>query len=161
MKRYPSCVALNTTTDVSSHAIRIRPTVKVRTQNVQQRPGGGGVNVAAVIATLGGSAELVVLAGGATGAILKALAATAIRTHSVEISGSTRIAFMVHEEETGLEYRFVPEGPEIVARDVCAVLQVVDEFQGSCERQSSAQRACRRLRQNCQTCRQKGDQGHP
>ncbi|MBD9649883.1 hexose kinase [Ensifer sp. ENS09] len=125
-------IALNPTVDVSSHATRIHPTIKVRTRNVQQRPGGGGVNVAAVIATLGGSAELVVLEGGATGAILNdALAATAIRIHSVKITGSTRIAFMVHEEETGLEYRFVPEGPEIAAGDVRAVLQVVDEFQGN------------------------------
>lgn len=125
-------IALNPTIDVSRHATRIHPTVKVRTHDVQQRPGGGGVNVAAVIATLGGSAELEVLAGGATGAMLKdALAATAIRLHPIMIAGPTRIAFIVREEETGLEYRFVPEGPEISAGDVCAVLQVVDEFKGN------------------------------
>lgn len=124
-------VALNPTIDVSSQAARVHPTVKVRTHDVHQRPGGGGVNVASVVAMLGGKAELVVLTGGATGAILKdALATTAIRLHPITIAGLTRIAFMVREEETGLEYRFVPEGPEISAADVSAVLRVVDGFQG-------------------------------
>ncbi|RAS08291.1 1-phosphofructokinase family hexose kinase [Ensifer adhaerens] len=125
-------IALNPTIDVWSRATRIHPTVKVRTHDVQQRPGGGGVNVARVIATLGGNAELIVLAGGATGAILKdALAVTAIRLHPRTIAGATRISFMVREEETGLEYRFVPEGPEICADDVSAVLGLVDKFQGN------------------------------
>ncbi len=125
-------VALNPTIDVSSQAARVHPTVKVRTHDVHQRPGGGGVNVASVVAMLGGKAELVVLTGGATGAILKdALATTAIRLHPITIAGLTRIAFMVREEETGLEYRFVPEGPEISAADVSAVLRVVDGFQGN------------------------------
>ncbi|KSV88545.1 hypothetical protein N184_28755, partial [Sinorhizobium sp. GL28] len=125
-------VALNPTIDVSSQAARVHATIKVRTHEVHQRPGGGGVNVACVVATLGGKAELVVLTGGATGAILKdALATTAIRLHPITIAGLTRIAFMVREEETGLEYRFVPEGPVISAADVSAVLRVVDEFQGN------------------------------
>lgn len=125
-------IALNPTIDVSSQARRIHPTVKVRTHHVHQRPGGGGVNVASVISRLGGNVELVLLAGGATGAILTdALATTAVRVHPITIDGPTRIAFMVREEETGLEYRSVPEGPEICAGDVNAVLRVVDQFQGN------------------------------
>lgn len=124
-------IALNPTIDVSSQAPRIHPTVKIRTHHERQRPGGGGVNVASVIATLGDKAELVVLAGGATGAMLEdALKATAISVHAITIAGSTRIAFMVREEETGLAYRFVPEGPEISASNVSAALRVVDQFQG-------------------------------
>ncbi|MFK0278553.1 1-phosphofructokinase family hexose kinase [Ensifer sp. NPDC090286] len=125
-------IALNPTIDVSSQARRIHPTVKVRTHDVLQRPGGGGVNVASVISRLGGNVELVLLAGGATGAILTdALATTAIRLHPITIDGPTRIAFMVHEEETGLEYRFVPDGPEISAGDVNSVLKAVGQFQGN------------------------------
>lgn len=124
-------VALNPTIDVSSQAERVHPTVKVRTHHERQRPGGGGVNVAGVIARLGGKPELLVLAGGATGAMLRdALAATPIRLHAVPIAGPTRIAFMVREELTGLEYRFVPEGPEVSPAELEAALRIVEAFRG-------------------------------
>ncbi|AFL54819.1 1-phosphofructokinase family hexose kinase [Sinorhizobium fredii] len=124
-------VALNPTIDVWSQAERVRPTVKIRTHSERQRPGGGGVNVARVIAELGGEPELLVLAGGATGAMLReALATSAIRTHAVQIAGLTRISFMVREEETGLEYRFVPEGPEVAPGDIAKALAIVERFRG-------------------------------
>lgn len=108
------CVALNPTVDVSCDASKIRPTHKIRTHNQRHHPGGGGVNVARVIAELGGRAELVYLSGGATGALLDdLLATTAIEKHRIATQGPVRMAFMVHEEETGLEYRFVPMGSEI------------------------------------------------
>ncbi|MDK1491221.1 1-phosphofructokinase family hexose kinase [Sinorhizobium sp. 7-81] len=124
-------VALNPTIDVWSQAEHVRPTVKIRTHGERQRPGGGGVNVARVIAELGGEPELLVIAGGATGAMLReALATSAIRTHPVEAAGLTRISFMVREEETGLEYRFVPEGPEVAPDDIAKALAVVERFRG-------------------------------
>ncbi len=124
-------VALNPTIDVWSQAERVRPTVKTRTHSERQRPGGGGVNVARVIAELGGEPELLVLEGGATGAMLReALATSAIRTHAVQIAGLTRISFMVREEETGLEYRFVPEGPEVAPGDIAKALAIVESFRG-------------------------------
>lgn len=124
-------IALNPTIDVSSAARRIHPTVKIRTQQERQRAGGGGVNVASIIAVLGGRPELVILSGGATGAMLKdALAALSIDVQSVPIVGATRIAFMVREEETGLEYRFVPEGPEISHSELAAALRAIEMFRG-------------------------------
>ncbi len=124
-------VALNPTIDVTSQVERVRPTIKIRTHDERQRPGGGGVNVARVIAELGGEPELLILAGGATGAMLKdALATSPIRLHIVPVAGLTRIAFMVREEETGLEYRFVPEGPEVTPSEVAKALEVVERFRG-------------------------------
>ncbi|KQW51082.1 MULTISPECIES: 1-phosphofructokinase family hexose kinase [Ensifer] len=124
-------VALNPTIDVSSQVERVRPTVKIRTHNERQRPGGGGVNVARVIAELGGQPELLILTGGASGAMLKdALATSSIRLHAVRIAGPTRIAFMVREEETGLEYRFVPEGPEVTPGEIAEALAIIGSFRG-------------------------------
>ncbi|MCA1408342.1 1-phosphofructokinase family hexose kinase [Ensifer sp. IC3342] len=124
-------VALNPTIDVYSQVDRVRPTVKLRTRNERQRPGGGGVNVARVIAELGGEPELLILAGGATGAMLKDdLMGFPIHLHAVPTVGSTRIAFMVREGETGLEYRFVPEGPQVTPRELAEALGVVEKFRG-------------------------------
>ena len=107
------CVALNPTVDVSCEAARVRPTHKIRTHNQRHHPGGGGVNVARVIAELGGNPELLYLSGGATGALLDdLLASAAIEKHKIATSVPVRMAFMVYEEETGLEYRFVPVGSE-------------------------------------------------
>ena len=45
----------------------MQPTHKIRTRGDRYDPGGGGINVARVIAELGGAALPVYLAGGVTG----------------------------------------------------------------------------------------------
>ncbi|WP_346432580.1 1-phosphofructokinase family hexose kinase [Pseudohoeflea coraliihabitans] len=131
-------IALNPTIDVSSDTGRIHPTRKVRTGRQRWHPGGGGVNVARVIAMLcernpaQGAAkvrsELVFLCGGPTGALLKELLADVPVTLSpVMITEPTRLAFMVFEKDTGSEYRFVPEGPEASSAELEAAIDKVRE----------------------------------
>jgi 6-phosphofructokinase 2 len=120
-------IALNPTLDVSSDAIRVQPTHKVRTRNQRLHPGGGGVNVARVVLELGGSPELMILSGGATGALLEdTLGRWPIRLELVHVKSPTRIATMVREDETGLEYRFVPEGDPVTEREALFALQRLD-----------------------------------
>ena len=124
-------IALNPSVDVSSDARRVQPTKKVRTHNQRRHAGGGGVNVARVIDKLGGQADLLVMAGGETGALLKdALSQLGNHLHVVDIGEPTRLAFMVFEEETGLEYRFVPDGPEVTAEEIETAMQTVRDFRG-------------------------------
>jgi 6-phosphofructokinase 2 len=104
-------ITLSPTIDISSEAEVVRPTRKTRTSNTRYDPGGGGINVARVIATLGGDAEAIFLAGGEIGSLLdRLLGEEGIRRHLIPITGQTRIGVVVHEQTTGLEYRFVPEG---------------------------------------------------
>ncbi|CAG1005404.1 MAG: 1-phosphofructokinase family hexose kinase [Rhizobiaceae bacterium] len=111
-------VTLNPTVDLSSDTEVVRPVRKVRTRNERFDPGGGGINVARVIARLGGDVEAVYLAGGEIGALLdRLLADHGIARHRIAIAGQTRVGYIVHEQSTGLEYRFVPEGPHITAAD--------------------------------------------
>ena len=125
------CVALNPTIDVSTDAARVRPTHKVRTHNQRQEPGGGGVNVARVIVALGGDAELLIMSGGPTGAWLEdAIAKLSLKLDVVRTPEPTRIAFMVHEEETNLEFRFVPEGPLIDGHEIDAALDRIAAWRG-------------------------------
>ncbi|HZG29563.1 MAG TPA: hexose kinase, partial [Ensifer sp.] len=112
-------------------ATRVLPTRKVRTHNQRRHAGGGGVNVARVIAMLGGRPQLLVMCGGETGALLlDALAGAAIDVTAVRTAEPTRLAFMVYEEETGLEYRFVPDGPAVSSEEIESAMDAVRSFKG-------------------------------
>lgn len=111
-------LTLNPTVDSASEAERVLPTHKIRTFNERYYPGGGGINVARVVASLGGTALPVYLAGGPTGALLAdLLRAQGFASTVVPIEGTTRISHAVFERATGLEYRFVAEGPEVSATE--------------------------------------------
>jgi 6-phosphofructokinase 2 len=121
------CITLNPTLDLSNDVDRVVPTHKMRVRNQQQDVGGGGINVARVIAELGGEADALVLSGGASGASLEeALRQLPIGVQVFPTKGAVRIAFMVHEEATNLEYRFVPEGPVVTAAEIRPVLDYIE-----------------------------------
>lgn len=125
-------ITLNPTIDVSSDAQIVRPVHKIRTSRQTHDPGGGGVNVARVIASLGGQVEALYLAGGAMGEHLeKMLKERGIPQQAVPINGMTRVSFNVFENQTGFEYRFVPQGPEVSADEIENCLQHVREFKGA------------------------------
>ncbi|THV09833.1 1-phosphofructokinase family hexose kinase [Rhizobium rhizophilum] len=120
------CLALNPAIDISSDAEVVRHTHKTRTHNQQQFPGGGGVNVARVIATLGGTCELMFLSGGATGELLEAmLKRLPIAARPFPIKDPVRVAYAVHETSTNLEYRFVPEGPLVTASELAPLFEAI------------------------------------
>jgi len=105
-------LTLNPAIDGSVDAPKVRPTHKIRTTNTRYDPGGGGINVARVIQRLGGQVRAVYLAGGATGGVLDSLLdRDGIARTRIDIADHTRISQAVHETDTGLEYRFVPDGP--------------------------------------------------
>ena len=124
-------IALNPTIDMSQDAERVQPTLKIRTRNQQFYPGGGGTNVARVIAELGGDAELVFLSGGATGPVFENLiAGLPIRRHAFPMAGAVRISDTLFEEATGFEYRAVPEGPEVSEAELEPVFDLLRRFSG-------------------------------
>jgi 6-phosphofructokinase 2 len=119
-------LTLNPTIDGAAEADRVRPIHKVRTSNERHYPGGGGVNVARVLDELGSPATAVYLAGGLTGALLdELLAGNGFTPLRVGIAGDTRISHSVFERSTGLEYRFVPEGPEVSAAEMARAVAVI------------------------------------
>jgi 6-phosphofructokinase 2 len=118
----------NPAIDLWCEAETVRPIHKIRTYNEAYDPGGGGINVARVVATLGGDAEAIALAGGVTGALLGELLAEAgLRYRLIPIAGRTRISHTVHETKSGLEYRFVPSGPQLSEAEIESCLKVVGE----------------------------------
>lgn len=111
-------LTLNPTIDGASDAETVQHTRKIRTVNERFDPGGGGINVARVLARLGADVEALYLAGGVTGPVLRGLLdRTGLHNRAIAIAGDTRISLAVHERNSGREYRFVPEGPHVTAAE--------------------------------------------
>ncbi|MBW8445942.1 MAG: 1-phosphofructokinase family hexose kinase [Arenimonas sp.] len=120
-------IALNPAIDISSDADKVRHTHKTRTHNQRQHAGGGGINVARVIVELGGDCDLLYLSGGATGTLLEAmLRPLGIRQHAFPIHDPVRVAYNVRELSTNLEYRFVPEGPQVTEAELEPVFELLE-----------------------------------
>jgi 6-phosphofructokinase 2 len=116
----------NPSVDLACEAEAVRPVRKIRTMNERFDPGGGGVNVARVVRELGGDAVAVLLAGGVTGRLVEELVdAAGIPRRSVPIAGRTRISQIVQDLSSGLEYRFVPEGPVVSPAEATAALEAL------------------------------------
>lgn len=119
-------LTLNPAVDLASTAAAVRPTHKIRTFDERLDPGGGGINVARVVHALGGDALALIMTGGVTGRLVEELLDEAgVRWHALPIRGRTRISLNVHDRQTDLEYRFVPEGPNVEADEWHAVLDIL------------------------------------
>lgn len=117
---------LNPSIDGAAETDRVRHTHKIRTSNERYDPGGGGINVARVVRELGGESIAVYAAGGVTGGVLDALVTQrGIAFERVPIAQDTRISHVVFERESGKEYRFTPEGPELSSEECEAFLERV------------------------------------
>lgn len=105
-------VTFNPTIDAASEAETVRPTRKVRTFDESFHPGGGGINVARVIHRLGGNVVALYACGGVMSNVLNHLMdERGIACKVVSVAGNTRINNVIHERSTGMEYRFVAQGP--------------------------------------------------
>ena len=123
-------LTVNPALDIACSTDQVQHTHKIRTGDDHLDPGGGGINVARVLHELGGDTLAVLMAGGVTGALVEELLDEAgVPRHTVPIRGRTRICFTVFERSTGLEYRFVPEGPNVTQRDWHAVLNALETLE--------------------------------
>jgi 6-phosphofructokinase 2 len=116
-------VTMNPALDVSSTTAQVRPTSKLRCEQVQRHPGGGGINVARVLHRLGANCLAVYPMGGSTGQLLSQLLdAEGVLSVRIPIGGHIRESFTVLDESTQQEYRFVLPGPELTDAECKACL---------------------------------------
>ncbi|MGE0662176.1 MAG: 1-phosphofructokinase family hexose kinase [Hyphomonadaceae bacterium] len=121
-------ITLNPAVDIYSSVPRLAPVQKLRCSTERRDPGGGGVNVARVIARLGGDVSALFVAGGPIGDYLKALVHKEVpQIHVVPIAGITRESFTVLEEVSRQEFRFVLPGPVLSYQEFEACLAAVSE----------------------------------
>jgi len=112
-------LTLNPAMDLSVSTDRVISTEKLRCSLPRHDPGGGGINVARVVKTLGGKAVAVYPAGGPFGDLLqRSLDELGLVHRPVPIAGDTRESFTVDELASGLQYRFVLPGPTLSAQEL-------------------------------------------
>src|SRR6516165_10246299 len=111
-------LTMNPALDITTSVDVVRPTEKLRCAATRYDAGGGGINVAHIAHTLGGSALAVFPAGGATGGlVVKLLTDDGVPFVQIPIAASTRESFTVNESSTGRQYRFVLPGPQLTLRE--------------------------------------------
>jgi 6-phosphofructokinase 2 len=124
-------VVINPAIDIACTADKVEPLHKVRTRDQLHHAGGGGANVARVLAELGSSVDLAYLSGGQTGPLYETLLSRhGLREHRFPMNGPVRISYTVRESGTGQEYRFVPDGPQVTPGELQPLLDFVASFDG-------------------------------
>ena len=123
-------LTVNPAVDIASTAAAVVPTHKIRTSDERFDPGGGGINVARVMHALGTDALAVIMTGGVTGRLVEELLdEEGVRWRCLPIGGRTRISLNVHDRQSGLEYRFVAEGPDVGEEEWRRALDVLGEVE--------------------------------
>jgi 6-phosphofructokinase 2 len=125
-------MTLNPAIDVGYEVDRVFPTHKMRTINEHYDPGGGGINVARVLARLGATVHCLYFSGGPTGIALDGLLDSHFLPRMrIAITGPTRVSTMMFDRSTGHEYRLVPPGPVVKAEEWQACIDRLEEI--SCD----------------------------
>lgn len=123
------------TIDLGWDVEELSSTGKSRATTRQVTAGGGGINVARVVALLGGSATAVHPAGGQLGQwLVDLLAEERFDTRAVDVGSQTRLAVVLTETSSDDRYHVVPESPRLEAAEVDALIDAVEAevADGSC-----------------------------
>lgn len=119
-------LTMNPAVDVFADVPHVVPADKLRCTSVRRDAGGGGINVARVVARLGGDVRAVFPIGGPIGDLLRQLVeGEGVASETVAIAGSTREDFTVEEQETHAQYRFVLPGPALTEAEWRACLSLI------------------------------------
>lgn len=122
-------LTVNPAVDLATTAKSVQPGHKIRTFDERYDPGGGGINVARVIFELGGQTLALFASGGVTGRFVEEMLTTAkVPWRAVPIGNACRISVTVHDQSNGLEYRFVPKGPQLAAPDCANILEALRQI---------------------------------
>lgn len=111
-------LTLNPAIDLSGEVDHLRPAHKLRCRNERRDPGGGGINVARVLARLGAGPLAVFPAAGAAGALLERMVSgEGVACVTVPVAGETRQNVTIDDSASGQQYRFVFAGVPLPEAD--------------------------------------------
>lgn len=117
-------VTLNPAIDQSTSVDRVVPEDKLRCAPPSFEPGGGGLNVARVLARLGRKPRALWTSAGTAGTQLSGLLDDAGLDHeAIPVSGLTRTNVVVYEDSSTHQFRFGMPGPRLTAADLQVVLE--------------------------------------
>lgn len=111
-------LTLSPALDIATRIPRLCPDAKLRCSEPVYAPGGGGINVARAIHTLGGSALALFPAGGSTGRrLIELLDAEGVANQPLPIADWTRECLNVVEQASAQQYRFILPGARLDAQE--------------------------------------------
>ncbi len=111
-------LTINPALDISTTVEKVIPDRKLRCDEPERQPGGGGVNVSRALKRLGGESAVIYPAGRGTGELFQTLLdEEGIRNHPIPIHTMTRESFSVLEESSGHQFRFSTPGPLLEEKD--------------------------------------------
>jgi 6-phosphofructokinase 2 len=119
-------LTLNPAIDLSATTSRLEPLQKLRCTDVRRDPGGGGINVARVIARLDGKVTAIFPSGGISGKLLEQLLrAEGLNQIAIATALETREDVTIFEEQSGQQYRFVMPGAALSSAEQGAILDAL------------------------------------
>ena len=123
-------LTVNPAVDLTMTVDQVLPEHKLRAHDLQQDPGGGGLNVARVVRELGGRATAAWARGGTTGLLLEALLDREEIDHvPLPIAEPVRHDITVVEASTNAQYRFVLEGPRVAEAEAEAIARFTSAYE--------------------------------
>lgn len=107
-------LTMNPAIDVNVRIDHLLPDRKLRCRDVRREPGGGGINVARVLASFDEECRALYAGGGATGKLLSSLLEKeGVNGEQIPVQEWTRENVMVKEASADQQYRFIMPGPEL------------------------------------------------
>ncbi|WP_314415197.1 1-phosphofructokinase family hexose kinase [Streptomyces kroppenstedtii] len=127
-------VTLNTALDITYRVRKLRPHASHRVDEMTERPGGKGLNVARVLAALGHEVTVTGFVGGVTGrALRERLAQTPdVVDALVPVSGATRRTIAVADTTTGDTTQLNEPGPQITPAEWAGFQETYEVLLRSC-----------------------------
>jgi len=107
-------LTMNPALDKSTSIERLIPEKKMRCASLQTDAGGGGINISKAIKEIGGESIAIFPSGGPNGGLLQQLLDDSrIRYKAVPVQAATRESFMVTEQNTNAQFRFIMPGQKL------------------------------------------------
>ena len=122
-------VTLNPCIDKSSGVALLKPESKLRCTEIVNEPGGGGINVSKALQKLGTPSVALFPAGGHNGNMLCSLLKDeGILFHAVDTKEETRENWVVLENSTNKQFRFVFPGREVREATIKTLVDQIRSF---------------------------------
>ncbi|RNL94521.1 1-phosphofructokinase family hexose kinase [Sinomicrobium pectinilyticum] len=124
-------LTLNPALDKSTSIDKLQPEKKLRCEEPNYEPGGGGINVSRAIHILGGESLAIYAAGGPAGnKIEELLKQERTDQYRIHVENPTRENLMVMEKTTGNQYRFGMPGGNLDQEELRKCIDAVHRLPG-------------------------------
>jgi len=122
-------LTLNPSLDKHTYTERLVPDKKLRCDEPDYEPGGGGINVSRAIKIMGGESLAIYVAGGAAGdQIEKLLQEEGIEQRVIRTENPTRENLTVVEKSTSNQFRFGMPGSDIGEKALEECIQILKDL---------------------------------